>query len=226
MYGQKQIFSCMLIVLLVSILNFYKSILKRDKEQRLYMEQEKQRRHEEQLIEKENSIEMEIRLRIDVNRKHEVFQAKWLEYDDKCVDLHALIFRPGDYTGNNDRNARDHIIDNNYTEDYIENVSQKNHTVEKNSIRSAVACGGSEEQCTENNILSAKQIPSTTAGNSKGKGKIMERISESSSSIIYVAVLVLLISLGKAVFDLRKQFQEVCIITFLKVFFLCIFKYL
>lgn len=90
MYGQKEIISCMVIVSLVAILNYYKSIIRRDKEiqnaRRSVLEKQKM---EEQLLEAE---------RVAMN--HAAFLLKMLEYSDRCYDLHALIYRPKDYDFN------------------------------------------------------------------------------------------------------------------------------
>lgn len=87
MYGQKEIISCMVIVSLVAILNYYKSIIKRDKEiqnaRRSLLEKQKM---DEQLREAE---------RVAFN--HGIFLRKMLEYSDCCYDIHALIFRPREY---------------------------------------------------------------------------------------------------------------------------------
>lgn len=87
MYGQKEIISCMVIVTMVAILNYYRSIIRRDKEiqnaRRSLLEKQ---RIDEQLREAE---------RIAVN--HAMFLRKMLEYGDRCYDLHALIYRPRDY---------------------------------------------------------------------------------------------------------------------------------
>lgn len=194
-----------MIVAMVAILNFYKSIMKREKETKFFMEQEKRRQAEEKLIEQEKS-EFELRLRMNNNKQQQIWQEKWLEYDDKCLDLHALIFRPNDYNSW----TRAYSSENN-----VKNVTQR--TIEKNELLPVVACGSDTEgQCditTTTTSVPKKQM----TGNAKGKGKIMERISESSSSIIYVVVLILLISLGKAVFDLRKQFKEVLTFTYTRL---------
>lgn len=87
MYGQKEIISCMVIVTLVAILNYYRSIMKRDKEiqsaRRSFLEKQKM---EEKLLEAERAA---------FNR--EQFLRKMLEYSDRCYDIHALIYRPKDY---------------------------------------------------------------------------------------------------------------------------------
>ncbi len=87
MYGQKEIISCMVIVILVAILNYYKSIIKRDKEiqnaRRSLLEKQKM---EEKLLEAERAA-----------LSREVFLKKMLEYSDRCYDIHALIYRPSDY---------------------------------------------------------------------------------------------------------------------------------
>lgn len=97
MYGQKEIISCMVIVTLVAILNYYKSIIKRDKEiqnaRRAYLEKQKM---DELLAEAERAA---------LNR--EMFLKKMLEYSDRCYDIHALIYRPKDYD---------------FTETYIQSV--------------------------------------------------------------------------------------------------------
>lgn len=77
----------MVIVVTVAILNFYRSIIKRDKEiqntRRSFLEKQKM---EEQLLEAE---------RVAVN--HAIFLRKMLEYSDRCYDIHALLYRPKDY---------------------------------------------------------------------------------------------------------------------------------
>lgn len=87
MYGQKEIISCMVIVIAVAILNYYKSIIRRDKEiqntRRTILEKQKM---EEKLLEAERAA---------LNR--EMFLRKMLEYSDRCYDIHALIYRPRDY---------------------------------------------------------------------------------------------------------------------------------
>lgn len=77
----------MVIVSLVAILNYYKSIMKRDKEiqnaRRSILEKQ---RMEEQLLEAERAA-----------FNHAIFLSKMLEYGDRCNDIHALIYRPRDY---------------------------------------------------------------------------------------------------------------------------------
>lgn len=77
----------MVIVTVVAILNYYKSIIKRDKEiqnaRRTLLEKQKM---DEMLVEAE---------RVAFNR--EIFLKKMLEYSDRCYDIHALLYRPKEY---------------------------------------------------------------------------------------------------------------------------------
>lgn len=77
----------MLIVTMVAILNYYKSIIRRDKEiqnaRRALLEKQKM---DELLLEAEQAA---------LNR--EMFLKKMLQYSDRCYDIHALIYRPREY---------------------------------------------------------------------------------------------------------------------------------
>lgn len=107
MYGQKEIVSCMVIVTLVAILNYYKSIIKRDKEiqnnRRQFLEKQKL---EEQLLQAEQAA-----------FNHAIFLRKMLEYSDRCYDVHALIYRPRDYDVEEQTLSNVNATESNYTDD-------------------------------------------------------------------------------------------------------------
>lgn len=105
MYGQKEIITCMVVVSMVAILNYYKSIFERDREiqnnRRNFLEKQKL---DEKLFEAERDA---------IN--HAILLGKMLEYSDRCYDIHALIYRPKDYDFGrqiiSDRNATGSDVD-------------------------------------------------------------------------------------------------------------------
>lgn len=167
----------MIIVGLVTILNFYKSVIKRDKDianaRRSFNEKQK---IEQQLLEAELAA-----------FNHALLTRKMLEYDDRCYDVHALIYRPSDY---------DHFIE------FEENVFlEVNVTADRGN--DVVARGEIVELNRENNTknyVGLKEKESKSA-------KLPEKAD--TSSIVYVLVAILLGSLIKAALDLTKHYKKV-----------------
>lgn len=215
MYGQKQIISCLGIVLLISILNFYRSVIRRDKEQRQYTEQTQRNRQqlEREQIARENAA-YQGQLRLSNQRLQ---RAKMLEYRDTCPDLHVLVYRPGEYdditTMTGSPLTSPPIIINNSNIPHNENYD----VVDEGIVASATH----NMNCKDDSSSSGITPPLPSRHNSqerkppalptKPQPKILDQIRESSSGIIYLVVLILLVSLGKAAFDLSKQFKVVSI---------------
>lgn len=161
----------MVIVTLVAILNYYKSIIKRDKDiqnsRRYFLEKQ---RIEEQLLQAEQAA-----------LNHANFLKKFLEYSDRCYDVHALIFRPRDYDVEEQKLSNVNATESNYLDDKTD-VSNLHLTDEKEFV---------DLKGKENN------------NNGKGTDKT------DSSSIVYVLVAILLGSLIKAALDLTKHYKKV-----------------
>lgn len=212
MYGQKEIFSCLAIVLLVSILNFYKSIMKRDRE----MEQYRLANIQNRLME-EAATELQKQVN-EANIRKTIRIAQMLEYNDTCFAIHALIFKQFAYdddatdktmTGNGDD---DNKIRNQHERDVLNGAAVRLNDASINNDDEKIIknCG----DISSSSVTIEKQQPSISSNIdrvSKTNGKIMDKISESSSSIVYVFVLILFVSLVKALFDLSKQFKEVSV---------------
>lgn len=117
MYGQREIISCMVIVILVAMLNYHKSAIKRDKEIQI------SRRNflDKQKIEAER-----------VALQHSIFLKKMLQYSDRCYDVHALIYRPRDYDLENELVSDMNTSEKNYEEDNVgENKVEADGTEKK-----------------------------------------------------------------------------------------------
>lgn len=203
MYGQKQIIQCMVFVLLAFLLNYYKSIMRREKEQRQSTEHTRRQKLEELQVIKENAA-YEMALQSMAKSANQRLQRnKMLEFSDSCPDLHVLIHRPNIY---------DHmypsikLLDNDENGKYKHlNTDDNNNNLERGKSDDAVdsRCLLKERLPPGANLQPHPPPPAT-------KPKIiMEQIRESSSSIIYLMVLILLVSLGKAAYDLSKQFKAV-----------------
>lgn len=198
MYGHKQIMSCLAIVILVSIFNFYRSVMKRDKEHRVWREQQKTQLEQLELdLDRQRLHELDIvRQKAD---QRSSYLARWLEYDDHCCDLHALIFRPNDF------NDKATIVrrSNSSSENEVEGVSKKNVKAVSRTP----------------SVVNKKEIPSCEfrgpLSTSTEHHHVQDKVAgDLSTKIIYVAVFILLVSLGKAAYDWSKQFKEVRVQTF------------
>ena len=236
MQGQKSIAYCFAIILFVLFISIYKPIVKRDRERAQLLK----RRQQEAEQKKEHELFLTMR-----KHKHDNYVRKMLEYNDKCYDIHALIFKPKIYdkiwtmmttNNNNDNNfnqsdtthsgfvfnnipADAALVIKDCTNNNVNKKKQSNQIVNNNkhiaggcvvdSISNSISYIGSDTVAT---TTSSEELPSLHSNQQQVKpnGKIMEKISESSSSIIYVFILILLVSLIKALFDLSKQFKEVC----------------
>lgn len=214
MYGQKQIISCLGIVLLVSVFNFYRSVIRRDKEQRQYTEQTQRNRQqlERERISRENAA-YESQLR-QANQRLQ--RAKMLEYRDTCPDLHVLVYRPGEYDDIATITASTLI-----SPPIINNSNIPNNENYDAVDKSIVASATHHIHCKD--ASSSIDVPPLPT---KSKPKIMDQIRESSAGIIYLVVMILLVSLGKAAFDLSKQFKVVSVLLdrVTKIMFLSILK--
>lgn len=186
MYGQRQILSCLAIVAFVTILNFYRSAIRRDKEQRHYAAVNRRERQLQETLE-----------------RHARFKSHWLEYEDRCWDVHALVFRP-------ESPERIELQDKNRRQD------DHRQQIEK-PIESSSLCGFAAQQ-SSNSIRSkpttttsslAKPTTTTTLPGATTTAPTAPA-TESTAGVVYVAVFILLVSLGKAAYDLSKQFKEVC----------------
>lgn len=188
MYGHKQILSCLAIVILVSIFNFYRSVIKRDKEHRLWREQHLRDQQLQQLLDLQQKAILKIQ-----KDNHNAFLSRWLEYDDHCCDLHALVFRPRDYAKWNIRNSdvKEEITKVNQTEKNISAIGKIPEVV--NQFPEMPSC-----EFVKSPKQSDLHVQDKVAG-------------DLSTKIIYVAVFVLLVSLGKAAYDWSKQFKEVSV---------------
>lgn len=202
MYGQKQIISCLGIVLLVSVFNFYRSVIRREKEQRQYAEQNQRNRQQlerEQIAKENTAYQAQLRL---ANQRLQ--RAKMLEYRDTCPDLHALVYRPGEYDDITAMTTSllisSPIIINNSNIPHNEN----NDVVQEDINTHNINCKDASSSVDLPPLQRTTPVLPT-----QPKPKIMDQIRESSAGIIYLVVMILLVSLGKAAFDLSKQFKVV-----------------
>lgn len=214
-------------VLLMTGLNFYKSVIRRDKEMHNNRQAELTRRKaEEQLIQAEQSA-YEAKL-----GKNQYVIDGMLEYDKKCLEMHALMFRPN-YDkllyGNDDdnHNSTTTITD---CDDVREQKINYSKTSSSASLSSSVNkrrhcecskrnCGGvssNADTCCAGGTLTGRHAggklidkPTMSDGNSVSGNNSKSNSGGESSSLIYVFVLVLLASLIKAAFDISKQIKEV-----------------
>lgn len=190
MYGHKQILSCLAIVILVSIFNFYRSAIKRDKEHRLWRAQKLLDQQLEQL-----ALDQKRQLQLEKRQAERIaFEARWLEYDDHCCDLHALIFRPSELGGKEAERKNVTRVGKSVRQQRSDEVMI---TMERHSEKIA------RKEMPSCEFIKRPATPSVDHVQDKVAGDL-------STKIIYVAVFVLLVSLGKAAFDWSKQFKEVC----------------
>lgn len=209
MYGQKQIMQCFAFVMFAFLLNCYKSIVRKDKDQRQWIEQSRRHKAEELQIANENAaFERELQAKLHVANK-QLQRTKMLEYNDSCPDLHVLIHRPDIYDYfDSDKFIRRYDYDDASAAGF-EKTGENNREMPDESV----PCKSADE--TFALIKDNVQLnPSTVgaAGPAATKPKIIDQIRESSSGIIYLMVLILMVSLGKAAYDLSKQFKAVFII--------------
>lgn len=198
MYGHKQILSCLAVVILVSIFNFYRSAIKRNKEHLLWKAE--QRLQDELLLMQQLELDRHVELNRQMKQKQEAvragFLARWLEYENRCCDLHALIFRPREYS----KWARS-PISTQEPRSVIENLADRKLGAKTKTIP-ALSIENPQHSCeyTNNKVPTPKTPPEHVQDKVAG---------DLSTKIIYVAVFVLLLSLGKAAYDWSKQFKEV-----------------
>lgn len=227
-------------VVLLTVLNFYKSVMKRDKEMHNNRQAElMKRKAEEQLIQAEQSAH-EAKLLPSAGKNQYVIDGM-LEYDKICLELHGLMFRPNydkSLYGNDDANHNSSTTDTD-CDDVREqkiNYSKTSSSSASSSSSSSVNkrprhCECTKRNCGEVVVSSNSNVDTccgsgTVAGRHAG-GKLIDKPMMSdgnsvsgnsnnktnsggeSSSLIYVFVLVLLVSLIKAAFDISKQIKEV-----------------
>lgn len=181
MYGHRQILSCLGIVVLVALLNFYKSAIKRDREQRHYAAQNRRERLEQQLDLEQQQLQL-------AHDRHVRFLGRWLEYGDRCWAEHALVLRPD---APNDAAADD---------------DDRRRVCAGAGVLPAPIAG---DEPLRPSPIDAAAAAAATAATPATATATTTAATESSSGIVYVAVFILLVSLGKAAYDLSKQFKEV-----------------
>lgn len=192
MYGQRQIFTCLSIAVLMALLNFYKSAIQRDKEHRRYADQNR--------LARQHAAETAA-----LTLRRAQFRSHWLEYADRCWDVHALVLRP--MSSRSD--AQPVAVEGDATLLVPENgtavAQQRAESAEKvdpcligpsaPAHRSASSGRGKSTSAT---TPSASPAPTAAVADS------------TSGGIVYVVVSILLVMLAKAAYDLSKQFREVC----------------
>lgn len=179
-----------MVVILVSVFNFYKAANKRDKEHRQWAEQTRAERQRD-LVEQQEATAKVIKQQ---QAERSAFLTKWLEYDDRCCDLHALIFRPSEY------------------EQLVAGSVQRNVANDTNSNVVARLKAGKEKILfaeDKREVCKEERVEPSEAGLPANE-HVQDKVAvDLSLKIVYVAIFVLLVSLGKAAYDWSKQFKEV-----------------
>lgn len=222
MYGQKQIMSCLGIVILLTVFNFYRSAIKREKEIRANRQAAALlKRNDGELIpeslpHKPSSFDIKLSTNyaLKPSKTHYYFnQAKMLEYPDICLDIHALVFRPS-YDKISDTLSFDkkygYFCGINHDEFSDKKYSLSSASIRRNSQNRNCDCCTNDEPAKVKPILeSLSSSMDDTNRNNVKIGKVMEKSLNESSGLVYVFIFILLVLLGKAAFDISKQLKEV-----------------
>lgn len=222
MYGQKQIMQCMAVVVVVSILNFYRNAIKRDREMQTYRQANVLKR----------KLEAELVPDPALLVVHQQFNDLWLEYDGQCNAVHIFVIRPepiSEFTklsnvdtairADADNNSDISLNGGEGVDDEAGNGSGMRSRGASVSDRTSEAERGSgcetlftvDGTCghSSNKQISLRDGAGRQTVLKPQSVKVMDTAKESSGIIIYVFVIVLLASLVKAALDVSKHIREV-----------------
>lgn len=202
MNGFKQLYSILLLLVVLLLLNIYKQT-KRERNNKI-----NSKKHELDNL-RTNHLEFErIRHQADMRRLEEeqlksYFLERMLEYSDKCYDIHILLFRPEINELNFDKIKNFNDDDNNNDV----NDKQKIKLSDKNKVFSKI-----------NIIASSSESDKISSGitNMVDTNNGVQQNSATNIAV-YIFVICLIASLIKAALDISKSLKKVWFIYSLPV---------
>lgn len=223
MYGQKQIFQCLAVIILITILNFYRSTIRRDKEIQKSLKAKREQQNKVQ-IDASQVVEM---LPKQFNGDESESIDKWKQQQCNANECKAGIanqFMDGDSV---DKNANNDDCANN------ENTCSMTDQTHSSAIQSSNAECHSNENDSDDNMKATNDDNSNRGrtknhqkrqrrgkGSTKtGKTKTNKRVFsktkingsniETTGVLTYIVVTILLVSLIKAAVDVSKHICDV-----------------
>lgn len=227
MYGQKQIFQCLTVIVLITVLNFYRSAIRRDKETQKNLKMKREQQEKPQ-VDVSNVVET-MAHQFDGDES----ESKWTQLEPQCdsddcnaVGMSQFAVRPDSTL----RNEKIDVCDNN--EKTCSMADGRHHSTTKEVLDAEVHQNeinhnendrdvnlkktDSDKGITEKfQKQQQREKRSTTTGKTKANKRIITKTKingsfiETAGVLTYIAVTILLASLIKAAVDVSKHTREV-----------------
>lgn len=224
MQGTKYVFQVLFVAILITVLNFYKNVFKRDREMREAMAMKNKLDIDAANEKTASAIEMIANVPNETVRnaytRHHADQ--WLEYHDKCNAVHIFLIRPDkksisesaqfesviDVNGNHLLVNTDHQTSNKSSISHEADVENKGKCENFVSSDTSNRKTNEGQDCVRNSVIDSTKIRSH-ANKVMDKNKLTGTAKESSGIIVYVFLILLIASLIKATLDMTKYLREV-----------------
>lgn len=203
MYGQKQIFQCLAVIILMAVLNFYRSAIRRDKEiqKSLKLKREQQEKPVEQSVDMDTAFLSKQYSTDASNTRPQTEPSEFLDsmhlHRDECNDcIDSCQIKSGVSSMCADRlqDGNNQRIDDN-SDNVITSDSAKD--INKNKLKSH---GGPLDRKARKTKSNRRTI---------SKSQISGSNFETTGVLAYIAVTILLVSLIKAAVDVSKYIRNV-----------------
>lgn len=240
MYGQKQIFQCLGVIIVISILNFYRSAIRRDKEiqKGLTVKREQQEKVQiaasqvvHSLPKHSDSEEIESKQHCDTAECDAVKSMQFNAHEISDHPAHSadteVDGRGGSGSGCGEKNKKSYSMTGKLqsTRKQLDMECQRNENdqnayADSNKLNSGDDDGGTfETKNCEHKQRTEASTTIPTAIKSKASKRINKtKINGSSIEMIgvltYIAVTILLVSLIKAAVDVSKHIRQVSVCLF------------
>lgn len=225
MIGQKQIIQCLIVVLLIFTLNYYKSVIRREKEIQKALKlkkaaQEKENADPSAAIETSDALNENVPdsvqvlgsgLDLDprhssnqcVRDEHRIFS----DFNRKPICLPTTRASNKYIKRSDQREEHSHSASSDKNKQFSERNNENEYLInnKSNSTKSNIvhSVSDSDNSCEDGvNSGSNKKISSSKVGNSQG---------ETSKALTYIFATILLASFIKAVLDVSKHIREVSV---------------
>lgn len=199
MNGFKQLYSILLLLVVLLLLNIYKQT-KRERNNKI-----NSKKHGLDNL-RTNHLEFErIRHQAEMRRLEEeqlksYFLERMLEYSDKCYDIHILLFRP-------------EINELNFDKIKILNDDDNNSNVnDKQKVNDKKLSDKKIEPSRVNSIASSESDKAPSSATTMETNGLQQ--NSSTNVAVYIFVICLIASLIKAALDISKSLKKVCLLLF------------
>lgn len=200
MNGFKQLYSILLLLVVLLLLNIYKQT-KRERNNKL-----NSKKHGLDNL-RTNHLEFErIRHQAEMRRLEEeqlksYFLERMLEYSDKCYDIHILLFRP-------------EINEFNFDKIKILNDDDNNNNVNDKQKVNDINLSDKKIEPSKVNIIASSKSDKTLSGSTNMETNGLQQNSATNVAV-YIFVICLIASLIKAALDISKSLKKVGLYVYL-----------